>query len=511
MDGDNNTRRLIADEMARKEEELRILEEMAAESGFAPRQSLQRTPPSGFTTPPPSGMAPSGSQVAKRPLTSPEDVAEEVGRRRAVDRRRPVPPVGGILTSQPARSSTAVSSTPRTTAVTAQPQPQPQPQAQPSSVVAEPMEGTDGPQGLASLSKLDLLDMVHKSVKGIHQVTTATNKLNLADKTTVASHSQDILAVVAALELRLSDLEHQLSATKLQAASAELEFSKRLMGASSGVAPVGPSPTVPSYANALKLPKGKAPIAVSNQGPAVIFYPADEAIKSSEETKKTLQEAVKPTSEGIKIRSVRMVGNSGIVVRTANAEAAQKLKAAAPPTLKVAEPKTKQPRVALRYLRADISETEILEQLHQANFSDDADWPVDKFRASCKLALKKQVGPKFLVLLECSMALRDKFVSLERVYIGWDELEVSDHIRACCCNKCHQYGHPEKYCRSKETVCGKCGETGHRYKECQSSTECCATCRRFKRKEAHTHTTASPSCPARQFAEQQAVNMLQYG
>ncbi|KAL0858749.1 hypothetical protein ABMA27_011222 [Loxostege sticticalis] len=183
-----------------------------------------------------------------------------------------------------------------------------------------------------------------------------------------------------------------------------------------------------------------------------------------------------------------MVGNSGIVVRTASNEAAQKLKAAAPPNLKVAEPKARQPRVALRYLRQNIAEPEILDSLHQANLADDASWSLEKFRASRKEA--------------------EKLVALGRVYIGWDELEVSDHIRATCCNKCQQYGHPEKYCRAKETTCGKCEETGHKSPECQSAAQCCATCKRFKRKDAHP--TAAASCPARQHAEQQAVSMLQY-
>ncbi|KAL0858755.1 hypothetical protein ABMA27_011228 [Loxostege sticticalis] len=338
--------------------------------------------------------------------------------------------------------------------------------------------------------------MVHAAIKRIAQVTNASNKLNIGDKTTVASHSQDILAVVAALELKYAELEHQLTATKLQAAHAELDFSKRLLSAS-GPGPAQPAslPAVPSYAGALKLPKGKAPIPVPQQGPAVIFYPADEAIKSSEDTKKTLQQVVKPSTAGIQIRSVRMVGNSGIVVRTASIEAAQKLKAAAPPNLKVAEPKARQPRVALRYLRQNIAEPEISDSLHQANLADDASWSLEKFRASCKVAVKKPV---------------EKLVALGRVYIGWDELEVSDHIRATCCNKCQQYGHPEKYCRAKETTCGKCGETGHKSPECQSAAQCCATCKRFKRKDAHTHPTAAASCPARQHAEQQAVSMLQY-
>lgn len=482
---------LIEDEMARKEEELRVLQELSTESGFTPRQSLARTPPSGFATPPNPLPAQLPTGKSKRALSSPEEVQEAV-RRRVTERRRvAAPPIGGILTVEPRAAPAQVP-------------------VQACSI----MEETSADQSVAGLDKLQLLDMVYAAIRGIALVTNDSKKMNILDKTTVSGHSQNILAAVAALELRLADAEHQVSATKLRAANSELEYSRKLLnlGAAGPAASAATlPPVVPSYANALKLPKGKAPLDLVKQGPAVIFYPVDETIKTSEETKKMLQQAVKPGSEGIKIRSVRMVGNSGIVVRTANAEAATKLKEMVPPNLKVAEPKTRQPRVALRYLRANLSDDEIVENLHRANLMDDPSWPLEKVKGSCKVALKKSIGPKFLVILECSMSLRETLVGLGTVYIGWDEAEVSDHIRATCCNKCQQYGHPEKYCRSKELVCGKCGDVGHKSAECQAATQCCATCKRFKRKEASTHFTAAINCPARQYAEQQAVNALQYG
>ncbi|CAH0403232.1 unnamed protein product [Chilo suppressalis] len=293
-------------EMAQKEEELRILEEMSTATGFTPRHSLARSPPSdgGFITP------------------------------------------GGILTSQPRAASDNNPPAPRT------PDPTPDPSVQ---------------GGLASLDKFQLLDMVHKALKGIDSITNAANKLNMTDKRTVASHSQDILAAVAALELRLADAEHQSNAAKLQVAAKEIEILKQSACVS---APQPSLPLVPSYANMLKLPRDKAPIPVQPQGPAVIFYPADESLKSSEDTKHTLQNAIKPGSESIRIQSVRMVGKSGVVVRIANLEAAQKLKAAAPPLLKAADPKIRLLRIALRFLRSDISEEDFLVDLQKVNLSD---------------------------------------------------------------------------------------------------------------------------------------------
>ncbi|KAL0809264.1 hypothetical protein ABMA28_011483 [Loxostege sticticalis] len=355
---------------------------------------------------------------------------------------------GAVLAAQPLPSTSS-----------SVPPPQIAQQTRPAPSVAQ------AEVGLAAKSKVQLLDMVHAAIKRIAQVTNASNKLNIGDKTTVASHSQDILAVVAALELKYAELEHQLTATKLQAAHAELDFSKRLLSAS-GPGPVQPAslPAVPSYAGALKLPKGKAPIPVPQQGPAVIFYPADEAIKS-----------------------VRMVGNSGIVVRTASNEAAQKLKAAAPPNLKVAEPKARRPRVALRYLRQNIAEPEILDSLHQANLADDASWSLEKFRASCCMLIDK-----------------------DRIYYGWDVAAVHDFVSVTCCNKCQLYGHPEKYCRAAEVVCGRCGGSGHKSAECSAKEQRCATCYKFGKKDAATHTTGARQCPARIYAEERSVAVTRY-
>ncbi|GBP97330.1 hypothetical protein EVAR_103843_1 [Eumeta japonica] len=83
------------------------------------------------------------------------------------------------------------------------------------------------------------------------------------------------------------------------------------------------------------------------------------------------------------------------------------------------------------------------------------------------------------------------------MYIGWEVVEVCDYLGVTCCRKCQQYGHPEKFCRSKDEICGKCGAVGHRRDDCTSQEEKCATCHRFGKRDAHTHTTAAANCPAR--------------
>lgn len=450
-----------------------IEEGMSAEEIFSPRLSVTpRTPPTG-----------THEAAQKRPLTSPEEQQEPLRRRIGEDdnSQETVRPVGA--SSKPAEP-------------------------------AEPAEST-ATVGIAALSKLQLIDKAHRHLKEITaqaQCRSAPTKfkLNSDERELIGSCTLEILAVVAALESRLAEAEGTIASLKHRCSEAELRAS---MGAPAAMPTVAVQ-QVPSFAAMLRRPVGQAPVAITTSPEkAVLFYPADDNIKSSEETKIELQKAVKPTAMGIPVQSVKKIGNSGIAVKTATAEAAKRLKEAAPKTLKVSDPKARLPLVAIRNLRSDPTAEQVLTDMQSVSLCDDPEWSAEKLRGACKVAFKKNVrgGQRTTVVLECTAALRDKLVSLGRVYIGWDEAEVCDYVRVTCCNKCQQYGHPEKFCRSNEMICGNCGDTGHKKAECQVKTSTCATCKRFKRKDAGTHPTGAMSCPARMHAEQMAVNMTSYG
>lgn len=502
-------------ELKRREEEQRMLEILRQGIGFG-RKSLMRTPPTSFSAgrdtttifDPLAELPVVESPVpalprAKRPLSSPQE-SEPMRRRQAdgrtaTDKTGTAPPISGIL------SGPSGSIVPTECLVSLESPKQGLPPAAASTPEKED-------EGLASLDKAGLIDEAYQAVKGISAVANATNKLNMADKGAIAGYSQDILAIVATLNIRLAEAEHAVTAMKLKVASMEL---KQSAAPTQGMGP-GASHTQPQsrtdYAAVLKLPKGKAPLSIEPKGPAVLFYPASESIKSSEETLKELREKVQPAQRGIQVQGVRRVGNAGVVVQTATTQAAQRLREAAPPSLRTADPKTRRPLVAIRNLSGNPAPEEVLVDLHRVNLEEDEAWPLERVRREARFAFKKgrRGGNSTTVVYEVSVSLRDKLVGLGRVYVGWDAAEVCDYVRVTCCNKCQQYGHPEKHCRAPTMVCGKCGESGHKDTECQSATECCATCRRFKRPEAKNHRTASLGCPARVYAEKQAINMTQY-
>ncbi|XP_063540003.1 proline-rich protein 36-like [Cydia strobilella] len=204
--GDDAWRRqrsLLEEEREKKEKELdaldQLMEEAAALDPMRPRHSLARSPPQTAPTTPVAQQP-----TAKRPLQSPEEVSDAIRKRLGGDdpRRRTgaggppaVPPVGGILTSAPpARPKRTISPVPPTAPVAA-PAAAPAvahaaaPAAPPSSAVEQVNASPSQP--VAPRGKLDaqeLIDLTHQAVRGIGAIANATNKLNIADKTGIATY-----------------------------------------------------------------------------------------------------------------------------------------------------------------------------------------------------------------------------------------------------------------------------------------------------------------------------------
>ncbi|GBP65860.1 Uncharacterized 50 kDa protein in type I retrotransposable element R1DM [Eumeta japonica] len=251
--------------------------------------------------------------------------------------------------------------------------------------------------------------------------------------------------------------------------------------------------------------------------PRVNIAPQDDFadnIKTAEETKKVLKSAMDPTALQVQVSKVRKVGRAGVVVQTTSVKAADKIKKAVPPTLRVTEPRSRRPLVALRNLSGDPSGEAVMTGLFEQNLRiKHPEWPLERLVKNCRVAFKKSRHERATttVVLECEPELRDILVSLDRAYIGWEAVTVCDYIDVTCCRKCQQYGHPEAHCRSGETVCARCGSTGHRAADCKAETTKCATCHRFGRREADSHATAARECPARKFAEERLITVTRYG
>lgn len=201
-------------------------------------------------------------------------------------------------------------------------------------------------------------------------------------------------------------------------------------------------------------------------------------------------------------------------MQTTSADAANIIKGALPPTVRVTEPQAKKPLVAIVNVEGDITGAALVEAIYTQNLKGKGISP-EAYKSDCRAAFKKtrQGSGRSTHVLECSPAIRDTLIDAERVFIDWERYLVRDYVDVICCLKCHGYGHPAKYCKSSADVCGRCTETGHRARDCPQQVleqARCATCRAAG-KPYQGHRTMALECPARRYAENKAISMINYG
>ncbi|GBP88518.1 hypothetical protein EVAR_64962_1 [Eumeta japonica] len=224
---------------------------------FTPRHSICRTPPSGVSRVDSDLLESTRASTAeKRPRDSPgEEVPAsrpKIGERRTKKTvSEAAPPVAGILTSA--------------TEMTA-------------DDFEEYSEAGDG--SLFSGSSIEMIKRVHAAIKSINAIATSTSsKLNKADTSSIAACSQDILAVVAVLQIKLMESEARVAHTRSEINSILAE------------APTV-TPAADTYAARLKLPRQVVPMEMPRaRGPVLAFYPTteqQEKLKTAEDTKREL-------------------------------------------------------------------------------------------------------------------------------------------------------------------------------------------------------------------------------
>lgn len=498
-------RELLQDLMDRKQEELDAIMEMSAEAGFTPRQSLARTPPTGFSTPLETLATPCSAaevtrvpQATKRGLTSPEEVQEALRRKVAsrTQERSVAPPVGGIITGLGTGAPLPPKSPARPTVMP------PLPPRRPSAAAIElfPDEPADP---LATATVAQLVTVATTSTRGIMEAVRAkSSRLNKEEMASMGLFTERVASVVTHLTMRLAEAEKELASLRARPQLAAVQCA-------------APAP-VPTYADRLRMGKRSTPKPAPG-GPTLAIYPADKDgdCKTAEDTKALVKKSVNPLALGIQVSRVRRVGNAGVVVQTTSMEAAAKIRDALPTTVRVTEPQAKKPLVAIINVDAEITGTALLDAVYTQNLARSKSIGPDVFQKECRVAFKKtrQGSGRVTHVLECSPPIRDALIEAERVYVDWERYLVRDHIDIICCLKCHGYGHPAKYCRSAADVCGRCTEDGHRARDCPRQPEeiiRCATCKGAG-KHYEGHRTMALECPARRYAETKAISLVNYG
>ncbi|KAH9628491.1 hypothetical protein HF086_015766 [Spodoptera exigua] len=358
----------VEDRIRRKSQELMDLMTLREEQGgFTPKATLARTPPQGFSTPLSTIVGTEEDRLPlageKRALGSPEEVQEVLRRRFAATRggRADVPPMGGLLTRQ------------------ADPGPA---SPEPEAIIAAG-SGLEDPLAVAPTEQL--AGLATGSTRGIMEaVRGKTSKLNKDEIATIGAHTERLGAVITHLIMRLVAAER---------AAERAAAGQAAMRASTGFAPVAPSAVPITFADALRLGKGSAPVPIPRPaGPSVAIYPAEghrEELRTADDTRRLLRTAVKPQELGIQIAALRKVGNAGIVVETTSAAAAEKLKRAVPDSLRAADPVARRPLIALTGLDRGTTVEGLITDIKEQNLMDQQDWTLEKLGAQLKVLYKR--------------------------------------------------------------------------------------------------------------------------
>ncbi|GBP65883.1 hypothetical protein EVAR_85151_1 [Eumeta japonica] len=153
-------------------------------------------------------------------------------------------------------------------------------------------------------SSMDMIKRAYAAIKNNNAIaTSSTSKLNKADTSNIATCNQDIFAVIAVLQIKLTESEAKVASTRNEITSILAEAPTVIT-------------TADMYAAKLKLPRQALPMEMPRvRGPVLDFYPTTEEqgkVKTAEDTKQELKSAIDPRKINIQVEKLRKVGNDDI-------------------------------------------------------------------------------------------------------------------------------------------------------------------------------------------------------
>lgn len=244
----------------------------------------------------------------------------------------------------------------------------------------------------------------------------------------------------------------------------------------------------------------------------LLVYPKPESkLQTSEETKDSVQKAIKPTQLGIQIRRLSKIRNGGIALelpRTQVRAVAEKLNE----TLSTHVPKKKLPKIKIFEVpTTKESDVAVQESIRKQNFPGTEE---REFHCNIKPVYKvgRKHNPTHHWVLELSLNLLKEFRKLGgRIFLGWQSLKVIEHIIVARCYRCQRYGHLAKDCKSPVDVCGHCAKDNHAFEDCpeENWNFSCANCLRAK--SDHKHNVNSVTCPSYIRERNRIASQTDYG
>lgn len=336
------------------------------------------------------------------------------------------------------------------------------------------------------------------------------NKIGKAETSQLTASVKKIVQAVTELGLRLSVMYGRLSEVKESKETLESTLETNMLSILDIVTQNKEQENKkPSYSMALKT-KTPADKTIKSDN-SVLIYPVNKnSGKKSEDIKEDLKKAINPISEGIKITTMRNLGDRGVLIRAENKHdvnallESQQLKDIG---LSVSRPEKRLPRLALYGVPSTMTEEQLKESLIKLNELTD-----DEVNGHLKVAFKFGRRDQLTcnTTVEVSPELRKKLLVREKLFLGWSACRVEDYTRVTRCFNCHGFGHISKTCKQKDPVCGHCADK-HETKNCSklNQTAICINCKKFGL--PHNHEARDLNCPCYANAVKGLVNRTNYG
>lgn len=360
------------------------------------------------------------------------------------------------------------------------------------------------------------LSTIEQCLTEVCTISSEGGKLNTEQKLKIASNCRRVMGGISQMAVQYQSLKQKLISANSQIGylNREQSITKQLHEIKNSIQTI-PASSGPNLSFADMVKKSNNTFICPPRTASIAIYPEDKA-KTSEETKKLVQNIIKPEEMKLRIRGLNKTKNGGVIISTESNEDLEKLKKSEHLTtsgLKFEETARKRPRIILLGVPSDISEKDVFEYLFDQNISEKySSFERKKFLSSIKLSHKsgKKEASLCNYILEVTAEVRKMLISQERVYINWNSCPVRDYTLLTRCYKCHQYGHSAKYCRDSDPTCGHCGCVGHSINDCPAKAQPakCATCLRYKKPQ--NHKTGDEQCPAKKMAENRYLRSVDY-
>lgn len=266
----------------------------------------------------------------------------------------------------------------------------------------------------------------------------------------------------------------------------------------------------PSYATVTHSTiKPTSPKLPSNLPSIVIKPKTNQGIK---ETKADLEQKIKPSALGIRIKSKKELNNGNIVVKCPTVNEIQKLKASAAQILgenyEILETTLRNPRIKIVGINKDYTKDEMETIIKKQNTIIAED---DLFKVTYIKSFKHKNSKT--AYAECSPKIFHHFMNVKKIYLGWEILPVYEEINVTKCFKCQQFHHKTGECKNK-VVCVRCSED-HETKECQSQIKKCKNCEnsnsKYKTNYDIHHTAVDWNCPSYKYQLDLIRAKINYG